>query len=144
MNITSEKKEHYLQILKKSTFPEDAEGLGTFMNQENQPMIALGFKTHRDMITEIGVKIYQDDCPEDLKIFLGVILEYATDNSVMSAHMITPQIIAEHLGIQELPESAFIYAVLAIYTLKDAISNYAVLRKDMVAEFKQKNESQNI
>ena len=143
MNITSEKKEHYLQLLNNSVFPEDAEGIGTFMNQDNQPMIALGFKTHRDIITDIGAKIYQKDCPEDLKLFLGVILEYAPGNSVMSAHMITPQMIAEHLGINELPESSFIFAVLAIYTLKEAISNYAVLRKDMVAEFKQ-NQSQNI
>lgn len=140
MSIISKKKAQYLQLFNSSTFPEDAEGVGTFMNQENHPVIALGFKTHRDIITGIGIKSYDDNCPEDLQVCLGVILEYALDNSVMSAHMITPQIIAERLDIEELPESAFIFAVLAIYTLKDAISNYALLRKDMVAEFQQKSK----
>ena len=41
MSITSEKKNHYLQLLEDSAFPEDAEGIGTFMDQDNQPMISL-------------------------------------------------------------------------------------------------------
>jgi hypothetical protein len=135
--MKSEKYSYYLQLFQSSVFPEDAEGIGTFMNQENQPMVALGFKTHRDIITNIGVRSYDADCPEELKVCLGVVLEYALDNSVMSAHTITPQLIAERLELEELPESAYIFAVLAIYTLKDAISNYALLRKDLVAEFQK-------
>ena len=137
MSITSTKRNKYLQIFNRAMFPENPQGIGTFMNQENNPEIALAFTTHRDIITEIGVKTYDPDCPEDLKICLGVVLDYAKDLSVMSAHMITPDMIAKSLEIDALPESAFMYAVLSIYVLKDAISNYADLRKEMVADFQR-------
>ena len=132
MSITSTKRNKYLQIFNRAKFPENPQGIGIFMNQENNPEIALAFTTHRDII-----KTYDSDCPEDLKICLGVVLDYAKDLSVMSAHMITPDMIAKSLKIDTLPESAFMYAVLSIYVLKDAISNYADLRKEMVADFRR-------
>lgn len=139
MNITSKKNDYYLQVFEKAEFPEQPEGIGTFMNQENKPEIALAFTTHRDIITQIGAKAYDPECPDDLKICLGVVLDYAKDRSIMSAHMVTPDLIAKSLELDALPESAFMYAVLAIYVLKDAISNYADLRKDMVADFQSQH-----
>ena len=75
MSITSTKRNKYLQIFNRAKFPENPQGIGIFMNQENNPEIALAFTTHRDIITEIGVKTYDSDCPEDLKICLGVVLD---------------------------------------------------------------------
>lgn len=141
MSITSKKKDYYLQIFEQSAFPENPEGISTFMNEKNQPEIALAFRTHRDIITEIGAKAYDRECPEDLKVCLGVVLDYTKDLTIMSAHMITPELIAKHLEMDALPESSFMYAVLAIYVLKDAISNYANIRKEMVADFNEKQSS---
>ena len=135
MSITSTKKNKYLQIFNQAEFPDNPQGIGTFMNQENKPEIALAFMTHRDIITEIGARAYDPECPDDLKICLGVVLDYAKDRSIMSAHMLTPDLIAKALEIDTLSESVYMYAVLAIYVLKDAISNYADLRKEMVADF---------
>ena len=129
MAITHESLEKYAAM--EHMMPLDAQGIGIV--SDNEHTVMLGFKTHREIITDIGY-FCSDAGSTVLHACMNALCEHMNGQPTIAAN--TPQvsilsgILCDASGFSEEEEK---FAMMAELSLKYAAKNYAMAAADTSA-----------
>ncbi len=118
--------ENYAQYLNQK--PDSIKAAGELQGQDGKRLAVLYFTTVRDIVTEPGVSA-EKECPELIQEALCAACACMEHKAVMSADLITPDQICTKLGWEENDEHYYA-ALMAVLAVKNALSSYAVYRKE--------------
>lgn len=114
--------------------PHDAQGIGVVSNDEY--LVMVGFKTQREIITEIGY-LCSDAGNDELHACMNALCERITGQPVIEAN--APQVgaLSEMLcDVHGFTEEEKAFAVSAELALKYAVRDYAIAAAERKAEEK--------
>lgn len=128
MSILSNKIQEFASDSRWTVIPADIQAMGEITGPQNTTMLTISFRTHRDLISEIGYSV-PSNCPETLRACAACVCHLAFEKAVMAAELIGPAEIAALLSDDgKLDDETFYFSMLAILALKNALSSYAAYR----------------
>lgn len=126
----------------KYPLPQDCEAIGWVTEPHCGDKLAIGFKTRREVITQIGYSLTDSACPP-MFACASVLCEMALNKPVLAAYVIKSAAISEALGTDGgLDEQSVHCAIMAELALKRAIMDFSRKRSAELAAIAPESRNQ--